>query len=35
LQLERAESWEDAIDELLTKFEADHQRRATFTICYY
>eukprot|EP00879_Flechtneria_rotunda_P008551 GHRR01008958.1.p1 GENE.GHRR01008958.1~~GHRR01008958.1.p1 ORF type:complete len:194 (+),score=47.95 GHRR01008958.1:229-810(+) len=33
--LEAAESWEGAIDEVITQFEQEHQRRAIFTICYY
>ncbi|KAF8056476.1 SSU72 [Scenedesmus sp. PABB004] len=33
--LEAAESWEGAIDDVLTAFEREHARRATYTICYY
>lgn len=35
LQLEQADCWEDAIDGVLTQFEKQNQRRATYTICYY
>jgi hypothetical protein len=35
LQLEKADCWEDAIDEVIQHFELEHQRRATYTICYY
>jgi hypothetical protein len=35
LQLEQAGCWEDAIDEVIRHFELEHQRRATYTICYY
>jgi len=34
-QLEHAECWEDVIDDVIKQFEAEHQRRATYTICYY
>lgn len=33
--LEHAECWEDVIDDVIKQFEAEHQRRATYTICYY
>lgn len=35
LQLEAADSWEGAVDEVMAHFELEHQRRATYTICYY
>jgi hypothetical protein len=35
MQLEQADCWEDAIDGVLTQFEKENQRRATYTICYY
>jgi hypothetical protein len=34
-QLEAADSWEGAVDEVMQHFELEHQRRATYTICYY
>lgn len=34
-QLEAADCWEDAIDGAIASFEAQHRRRATYTICYY
>lgn len=34
-QLERAECWQDAVDEAIGEFERTHKRRATYTICYY
>lgn len=33
--LEAADSWEGAVDEVMAHFELEHQRRATYTICYY
>eukprot|EP00775_Hariotina_reticulata_P002274 gene2274-2586_t len=33
--LEGADSWEGAIDDVIRQFEQEHQRRATYTICYY
>lgn len=34
-QLEAAEAWEDAVDAVMQEFELTHQRRVTYTICYY
>jgi hypothetical protein len=35
MQLEGADSWEGAVDDIIGQFEQEHQRRATYTICYY
>jgi hypothetical protein len=34
-QLEHAECWENAVDEVIAHFEREQQRRATYTVCYY
>ena len=34
-QLEQADCWEDVVDDVIAHFEKEHNRRATYTICYY
>lgn len=35
IQLEAADSWENAVDDVMLAFEKEYNRRATYTICYY
>eukprot|EP00884_Botryococcus_braunii_P018371 jgi/Botrbrau1/5217/Bobra.0172s0081.1 len=33
--LEETEDWEDAVDEVITRWEQETKRQATYTICFY
>ena len=35
LQLEASEDWEDDVDEIMTTFEQETQRKPLYTICFY
>lgn len=34
-QLEATESWEDAIDDIVTAFERQHRRKLVYSISFY
>lgn len=34
-QLEEVEDWEDEVDDVITRWEEETGRRATYTICFY
>ena len=35
LQLEEKDDWEDDVDEVMHKFEAETGSRPVFTVCFY
>ncbi|GBF91195.1 RNA polymerase II subunit A C-terminal domain phosphatase [Raphidocelis subcapitata] len=34
-KLDACECWEDSVDSIVLKFEKQHKRRATYTVCFY
>ena len=35
VQLEASEDWEDDVDDIMQRFEAETRRKALYTICFY